>query len=107
MPLTWYLKSWATGRTRLPGVGESLKLLITIPVAGMEVVDALALRHSRESVMSLAREVSNAIPYEEASTARLLKDYLNSPLRSFHGDFYSCQHDPRESWPRTYGRTPL
>ena len=107
MPFTRYLKPWATGMTRLPGVGEALKPLTTIPVAGMELADALVLRHSEEAVISLAREVSTAIPCQEEGTARLLEDYLNSPLRSFHGDFYSCQHDPRENWPRTYGRTPV
>ena len=37
----------------------------------------------------------------------LLADYEGSPLRKFHDDFYSQEHEPKERWPQTYDRVPL
>jgi hypothetical protein len=107
MPFTSYLKPWATGLMQACGLQNIVPPLWAIPLQGMSIAEAIEVRKNESRIVDLACSTSMRIPDQEAGTARLLADYLASPLRRFHEFYYAAQHDPRESWPQTYGRTPL
>lgn len=107
MPFTNYLKPWATGLVQASGLQDIIPAFRAIPLHGMGISEALAVRQREADVIELARSVSVRIPDQPEGTASLLEDYLASPLRRFHEYFYSSRHDPKEQWPHTYGRTPL
>ena len=56
---------------------------------------------------NLARRASVEIPDQSGPTEGLIAAYAKSPVRAFHDWYYSQQHDPPETWPQTYDRTPL
>jgi hypothetical protein len=67
---------------------------------------ALEVRRSEAEVRELARRACVRIPEQSFGTAKLLEEYLGSPLRRFHAFFYSDRHDPKERWSETYEHTP-
>jgi len=107
MPFTNYLKPWVNGLARSLGLEGRLQPLRAIPLHGIDIQQALKVRHTDAGVIELARRASVRIPEQTAGTSRLLEDYLASPLRRFHREFYSEQHDAKERWPETYDRTPM
>lgn len=107
IPFTRYLKPWSSGIARRLGVEDEIGPCICIPLHEIDMLQALKYRQDPRDVTDLARHCSVIIPEEGEGTARLLEDYLRSPLRAFHQRFYETDHDPREMWSSTYGRTPL
>lgn len=103
MPFTNYRKPWMTGLVGDLGIAE----FRSIPLHEMDFPQALQIRQAEAEVLDLARRACVRIPQQEEGTRRLLEEYQVSSLRRFHEDFYSAQHDARERWPHTYGRTPL
>jgi hypothetical protein len=107
IPFTRYLKPWSSGIARRHGIEGQIGPCFCIPLHEMDAMQALKARQDGGDIASLARRCVTAIPDEEEGTSRLFLEYLDSPLRSFHRRFYECDHDPPESWPLTYGRTPM
>lgn len=107
VPFTRYLKPWRSGVAERCGLDPGVAPWITIPQFEMNLDEALRCRRDPLAVASLARRCPVTIPEGEIGTARLLDDYLRSPLRAFHQRFYEARHDPPEIWPETYARTPM
>lgn len=107
MPFTNYRKPWVTGLARKLGIEHKISTFRSIPLYEMDFRQAIKVRQLEEDVLDLARRACVRIPFQEEGTHRLMDEYLGSRLRRFHEFFYSTQHDPKESWPHTYGRTPL
>jgi hypothetical protein len=64
-------------------------------------------RASLEAAAEYARNHSAAIPEAEAGTGKLLDDYLQSGLRSFHDYFNSGRQDEPGEWENGYDRLDL
>ncbi len=107
MPFTNYLKPWVSGLARSLGIEEEIPTFRSIPLHEIDIRQAIKMRQVDADVCDLARRACVRIPEQSAGTARLLEDYLRSPLRQFHESFYAAQHDPKERWFETYDRTPL
>lgn len=107
MPFTNYLKPWVSGLARSLGIEGEIPTVRAIPLHEIDIRQALKVRQVDADVRDLARRACVRIPEQSAGTARLLDDYLKSPLRQFHETFYADQHDPKERWHETYNRTPL
>ena len=107
MPFTPYLKPWVSGLARSLGIEGEIPSFRAIPLHEIDIRQAIKVRQVDEDVLDLARRACVRIPEQEMGTARLLEDYLGSPLRRFHESFYSDQHDAKERWPDTYDQTPL
>lgn len=107
MPFTRYLKPWVNGLARSLGIEDEIPACRAIPLHEIDIRQAIKMRQVDADVRDLARRACVRIPEQSAGTARLLEDYLCSPLRLFHESFYSDQHDPKERWPETYARLPL
>lgn len=107
MPYTHYLKPWLSGLARDMGIEEELPRVRAIPLHEMDVQQALRCRKDEESVKELARRAGGKIPLQEEGTARLLAEYMGSPLRKFHQKFYSVNHHPKHAWAETYDAMPL
>lgn len=107
MPFTNYRKPWVTGLAKKLGIEDEIPAFRSVPLHEMDVRQAIKVRQVEEDVLDLAHRACVRIPLEEEGTERLMDQYLNSSLRSFHEFYYSTRHDPRECWPDTYGRTPL
>lgn len=96
MPYTDYLKPLARGFMNDPGMQQSLPRFRAIPLHEMDFHQALACRQDETAVRQLARRADGNIPEQEKGTARLLAEYLVSPLRRFHEHFYAESHFPAE-----------
>lgn len=107
MPYTHYLKPWLTGLARDMGMEAELPHFRAIPLHEMDVQQALECRKDEESVKELARRAGGKIPLHEEGTARMLAEYMDSPLRGFHRKFYSLGHHPERALEETYGATWL
>ncbi|WP_395746097.1 hypothetical protein [Prosthecobacter sp.] len=107
MPFTNYRKPWQTGIASRFQIEEELPAIRSIPLHEMDFRQAIKVRQVDDEVRDLAQRACVRIPLQEEGTQRLLEHYLASRLRRFHEFYYSAQHDPRERWPETYGRTPL
>ncbi len=107
IPFTRYLKPWSSGIARSMGLENQIGPCICIPLHEIDVTQALRLRQDPADVLALARRCCMLIPEEGEGTGYLLDDYLGSNLRVFHQRFYEAKHDPPETWPMTYGHTPL
>lgn len=102
MPYTHYLKPWLSGLARDLGIEEALPRLRAIPLHEMDVSQALICRKDEECVKDLARRAGGKIPLQNKGTARMLAEYLDSPLHTFHRKFYSADHHPQHTWAETY-----
>jgi len=107
MPFSNYLKPWVSGLARSLGIEKEIPTFRAIPLHEIDIRQAIKMRQVDADVCDLARRACVRIPEQSAGTARLLEEYLHSPLRQFHESFYADQHDPKERWPETYDRTPL
>lgn len=107
MPFTNYRKPWVTGLARKLGIEDVIPTFHSIPLHEMDFRQAIKVRQVDEDVLDLARRAGVRIPLQEEGTSHILDQYLISRLRRFHEYYYSTQHDPKELWPETYGRTPL
>ncbi len=96
MPYTNYLKPWLTGLVPDAAFGEGLPRIRAIPHFEMDVYGALACREDEAAVRELALRACTKIPFQENGTDRLLDEYLDSPLRRFHEDYYSVPLAPGE-----------
>lgn len=105
-PFTYYLKPWMQGLADDPEVKSQIPLVRVVPLHEMDVHLALQVRQSESDVRDLARRACVRIPDQTHGTAKLVEEYLSSPLRRFHEYFYSDQHDPKERWAETYDHTP-
>jgi hypothetical protein len=107
MPFTNYLKPWVNGIAKSLGLEHEIPAITAIPLHEMDVWQAIKVRQVKSEVRELARRACVRIPEQREGTQRLLEEYLASSLRVFHQSFYSVQHDPKERWADTYGRTSL
>ncbi len=107
MPFTNYLKPWVNGMAKTLGLEHEIPAITAIPLYEMDVPQAIKVRQVKSEVRELARRACVRIPEKSEGTAKMLDEYLASRLREFHEYFYQAHHDPKESWPLTYGRTPL
>lgn len=107
MPFSAYLKAVHAPRFRGNSVARYLTPLAIIPLHEMDESEAIYLMQDRDAVGDLARRASVQIPEQSAGTVRLVASYQGSQLARFHGDFYLTEHDPPESWPVGYDRTPF
>ena len=107
MPFTHYLKPWVSGLARSLGIEGEIPTFRAIPLHEIDIRQAIKVRQVDADVRDLARRACVRIPEQGEGTARLLNDYLSSPLRRFHEYFYSCQHDAKERWHDTYDRAPM
>jgi hypothetical protein len=107
MPFTHYLKPWVSGLARSLGIEGEIPAIRAIPLHEIDIHQAIKMRQVDEDVCDLARRACVRIPEQKEGTARLLREYLDSPLRRFHQHFYSDMHDPEQRWRETYDRTPL
>lgn len=107
MPFTNYLKPWISGLAHSLGIEKEIPTFRAIPLHEIDIRMAIKVRQVEADVRDLARRACVRIPEQAAGTARLLEDYLSSPLRRFHEHFYSDRHDPKERWPETYESTAL
>lgn len=107
MPYTHYLKPWLTGLAREMGMEAELPRFRAIPLHEMDVQQAIECRKDEGCVKDLARRAGGRIPLQEEGTARMLAEYMASPLRRFHRHFYSVAHQPKHTWAETYDAVPL
>ncbi len=107
MPFTHYLKPWVSGLARSLGIEGEIPAIRAIPLHEIDIRQAIKVRQVDEDVCDLARRACVRIPEQSDGTARLLREYLSSPLRQFHQHFYSDKHDAEQRWHETYDRTPM
>ncbi|MFB3905304.1 MAG: hypothetical protein ACE15E_17785 [Acidobacteriota bacterium] len=107
IPFTAYRKHWEQGVATAPELAARIPPLFFIPLHEMQVSDGLRVMQDAGLVSELAQRASVQIPDQAEATEVLVESYRGSSLKRFHDWFYSQEHDPPESWPDTYDRTPL
>ncbi len=107
MPFTNYRKPWASGMAKNLGLEGEIPTFRSIPLHEMDYRQAIKVRQDDGDVLDVAQRACVRIPLQEQGTMQLLKQYLASRLRRFHEYYYATRHDPQESWPETYDKTPL
>jgi hypothetical protein len=86
---------------------QAMPWIFPVPLFEMDTPTALSLMRDSKQVMSLAKRASTAIPDFSAPMLELIRQYLASPLASFHESFYKEEHDSPDRWAETYDRTRL
>jgi len=107
VPFSVYLKPWQRWGILNEQIRSSVPLMVMIPLQDMTLWEGVENLRDAERARRLAAETHILIPNQEAGMERLVEDYLSSRLAGFHSWFYSQDHDPPESWPATYDRTPI
>jgi len=107
IPFTHYEKPWLNGMVERLALQSLVPRFVTLPLHEIDVSQALVLRQASEEVVALAKRSIVRIPNQERGMSRLIENYLSSPLRKFHQDYYEEALDPPERWQDTYGKTPL
>lgn len=107
IPFTHYEKPWRNGMVERLSLQMSVPKFVTLPLHEIDVAQALVLRQASEEVIALARRSVVRIPNQERGMSRLIDTYLSSALRQFHQRYYGVSLDAQETWPQTYGKTPL
>lgn len=107
MPYTVYRKPWVSGLIGRLGIESRVNEFFTLPLHEMGLMQLLMERHCPEKIIGLARRAGVNIPVQERGTARLMDDYLHSPLCAFHRGFYSIPQDHPSLWVEGYDKTPL
>ena len=107
IPYTVYRKPWLSGLIGRLGIENRVNEFFTLPLHEMGLMQLLLERHCPERIIGLARRAGVNIPLQERGTARLMEDYLRSPLCAFHRGFYSIPQDHPSQWAEGYGKTPL
>jgi len=107
IPFTAYRKPWEQGLATAAELAARIPPLFFIPPYEMQVGEALQVMQNAGLVSELAQRASVQIPDQARAMELLVECYRGSTLKRFHDWFYSQEHDPPESWPDTYDRTPL
>ncbi|MDP3850711.1 MAG: hypothetical protein Q8Q59_09425 [Luteolibacter sp.] len=107
IPYTVYRKPWLSGLIGRMGIGDRVNEFFTLPLHEMDLMQLLGVRHRPEKIIALARRAGVNIPLQERGTARLMHDYLHSPLCAFHRSFYALPQDHPSLWPEGYDKLPL
>ena len=107
MPYTHYLKPWLSGLAKDIGLEGELPRFRAIPLHEMDVQQALVCRTDEGCVKDLARRAAARIPLQEEGTAKMLAEYMGSPLHRFHRKFYSVEHHSKKNWADTYDTLSL
>ena len=107
MPFTKYMKSQRTWIYGLFDHSYRHPVMFVLPLHEMDIQQAIKIREDEDAVMDLAKRASARIPDESAGTDRLLSDYLASPLRKFHEEYYAEEQHTRKRWRKTYARVDL
>jgi hypothetical protein len=107
LPYSPYLKQHQLREILRGETLEPLPTLFVVPVQEMDDQQGLLVMRDMDEVAKLARRAAVQIPDQSCGTENLISAYLESELSRFHDYFYSTDHDPPESWPWTYDRTPL
>jgi len=81
--------------------------LFEIPLVEMQEAQAAQFMRRPELVAKLARHADTRIPDQTNGMERLVADYMQSPLATFHKWFYSQEPHAPDAWPSTYDRTSL
>jgi hypothetical protein len=106
VPFSTYLKPYQQ-RWLLGDVVDALPLMFMIPLHENDDRQGLFAMRDVGQVIELAQGGSVQIPDQSLATESLIAEYNHSKLAPWHDYFYSAQHDPCDTWPRTYDRTPL
>jgi hypothetical protein len=107
IPYTVYRKPWLSGLIGRLGIENRVNEFFTLPLHEMGLMQLLLERHCPERIIGLARRAGVNIPLQERGTARLMDDYLRSPLYAFHRIFYAIPQDHPSLWTEGYDKTPL
>ena len=107
VPFSVYLKPWQQPWGFNVDVLARLKPLFVIPLQGIDWRKGISAMRDPRLAAELAAQVSTKIPDATDGTGKLLTDYWNSKLASFHMSFYSQEQHPAELWPETYDRLSL
>lgn len=107
VPFSAYLKPMHQEGLRGEGAADALLPLFMIPLHEMDDCQAVLAMRDVGAAIDLARYASVRIPDESVGTEELIAAYGKSKLARFHEFFHAARHDPPESWPDTYDRTPL
>lgn len=97
VPFSPYLKPWQYRPREDPAWG--LPPIFVIPVDDFPLVDAIRTTRDPTRARELAASSRTTIPGATGGMARLIRDYLLSPLRRFHSWFYSHRQQPPAGWP--------
>jgi hypothetical protein len=89
IPFTLYLKPKQHHLALADGAGRDILPIFAIPIGTLSTAEALMIRHNADAVIAHAARVSAQIPDASRGTARLIRAYEKSSLRSFHRDFYA------------------
>lgn len=107
IPYTVYRKPWISGLMGRMGIEERVRGFFALPLHEMGLAELLRLRHQPSKIIALARRAGVNIPVQERGTARLMDDYLHSPLCTFHRAFYAISQDHPSLWAEGYDKTPM
>jgi hypothetical protein len=107
IPYTVYRKPWASGLIGRMGMAEQVRGFFALPLHEMGVEELLGMRHNPAEIIALAHRAGAGIPVQEHGTARLMDDYLHSPLCAFHRLFHATPQDHPALWPQGYDKTPV
>ena len=87
MPFTNYLKPWKNGLARDHGIEHSLPPIFTIPFHENDILKALEIRTDVSKTRELAQRACVRIPEQSRGMVKLVKKYINSPLRPIHQQY--------------------
>jgi hypothetical protein len=107
MPFSLYLKPEQQRYALGNQVVDRLPSIFQIPRTGLDIAEGLNIMRDVNKVADLAGSTSAVIPDMSTETLEFIDDYTRSDLARFHEEFYSDEHDPPESWPNTYDKTPM
>lgn len=107
MPFSVYLKPNQKRFQLGDSLVQAMPWMFPVPLFEMDTPTALALMRDSKQVVTLAKRASTAIPDFSAPMLNLIRQYVESPLASFHELFYQDEHDSPDRWPETYDRTNL
>ena len=101
LPFSRYLKPWYKGQVE---AGIEIPPMVVVPLHEMGLDQALEARRAVRQALALAKRTVARIPEAAAGMSALIEQYRTSELAAFHDYFYAMDHDPPQSWPRTYDR---
>lgn len=107
VPFSIYRKPVKKGFANEPHLTHKIPEMFMVPVYEMNLHQAVQVMQDRQQVQRLAKRTSVRIPDCSKEMNRMIADYRESSLKTFHDWFYSQDHEPPEKWPSTYDQTPL
>lgn len=87
--------------------GRELPVYATLPRNNLSFQELFDLRRDLKKAAAYAKECSGIIPDASTGWERVIDDYRESSLFSFHRDFDRVSHEPPERWKNTYWRLDL